>query len=79
VPCSGLALEAGGRFFFSLLCTNKELAKFSLAGAEEGKMEPVASTPSQHGLALHSMQISPWGDLVLLGEALCSVHLYCYM
>ena len=80
VPCSGLAMAPGGKFFFSLLCTNKELARFRLGGGEEeegvggGKLEAVDSTPSQHALAIHSMQFSPWGDLVLLGESLSAVQ-----
>jgi hypothetical protein len=65
-------MDPSGKDFYSLVCTSKELARFRL-GEEEGggKLEAVASTPSQHELALHSMQFSPWGDLVLLGGVLC--------
>jgi hypothetical protein len=70
VPCSGLALDATNGFFYSLLCTNKHLAKFALTPEEDagGKLEAVASISSQHGLALHSMQYRPEGFLVLLGK-----------
>jgi hypothetical protein len=69
VPCSGLAMDPSVKFFYSLVCTSKELAKFRLVEEEGGgKLKAVASTPSQHELALHSMQFSPWGDLVLLGK-----------
>ena len=68
-PSSGLALSETGKSFFSLQYTTKHLAKFSLSEEEvTAPVAPLASVSSGHGLGLHMIQVTPAGDLALLGR-----------
>lgn len=69
VPCSGIALAENGKFFFSMMYTDKHLGKFPLTEEElSDKVGPLSSVPSQHGLAVHMIQYTEWGHLALLGR-----------
>ena len=68
-PCSGLLLSDNCRYFFSLLLTNKHLAKFPVTEEEQvARVAPVSSVPSGHELGLHMIQQTEWGKLALLGR-----------
>ena len=68
-PSSGLALSENGKFFFSMMYTTKHLAKLPLSEEEvTAPVVPVASVSSSHGLGLHMIQVTPSGQLALLGR-----------
>ena len=75
-PCSGVIISKNGQFFFTVMLTNKHLAKFPLSEEEQSSpVSPVSSVPSFHELALYMIQMTEWGKMALLGrDGRISIH-----
>ena len=75
-PCSGVLISENCKFFFTVMLTNKHLAKFPLSEEEQsGLVGPVSSVPSSHELALTTIQVTEWGKMALLGrDGRISIH-----